>query len=244
MRRCVHSIIHDDAGAYGMDGILDTAVPLANKYNLKLCLAPYCSYLIEGSKRSDKIIGQLKDAIAAGHEIANHSFSHIPEVVDLYDEKNRGITFQNVPWGGKERVYKEVLKSQDVFEKLLNYRPSFFVFPYDYIEDDVIDLLINNGFIGARGGRPSGYNVGNLNCFKLNFAMFDGKKDSLIDFVAGSIKLNAFSIREMHNVSNELNTWGCCSVYDYNQYLSFIKDNEITCKTPSEICTSETKLKQ
>lgn len=115
----------------------DSAIPLIKKYNVPVSLfvntdsvgtAGYMSW------------DEIREVVAAGVEIGNHTASHAYLV-----EIEEGESFQQ--W--QQRIRGDILRAQEAFERELGLRPDIFAYPYGEYSSDVIAVLEELGFIAA-----------------------------------------------------------------------------------------------
>lgn len=83
---------------------------------------------------------QIREVAEQGVEIGNHTASHAYLV-----EKIAGETDDE--W--RQRIYDDILKAQQVFERELGLTPNIFAYPYGEYSAEIIEILKNLGFIAA-----------------------------------------------------------------------------------------------
>lgn len=83
---------------------------------------------------------QIREVAAQGVEIGNHTASHAYLV-----EKGAGETAEQ--W--RRRVYDDIQKAQQAFERELGFAPDIFAYPYGEYSTEIIDILKDLGFIAA-----------------------------------------------------------------------------------------------
>ena len=96
-----------------------------------------------GAPRTGKIsFDQMRDLVARGHAIGNHSQNHL------------NLKVQTAPV-----LYEQIEIAQQRFESILGYRPRTFAYPYGRFNDQVIAQVSQSGFDLAftvhRGARES-----------------------------------------------------------------------------------------
>ena len=83
---------------------------------------------------------EIRQVAEEGVEIGNHTATHAYLV-----EKNKGESFPQ--W--RERVYNDILKAQQAFERELGATPNIFAYPYGEYSAEIIEILKELGFIAA-----------------------------------------------------------------------------------------------
>lgn len=83
---------------------------------------------------------QIREVVAQGVEIGNHTASHAYLV-----EKAAGEADDQ--W--RQRVYDDVFKAQQAFQRELGFTPNIFAFPYGEYSAEIIAVLKDLGFIAA-----------------------------------------------------------------------------------------------
>jgi len=83
---------------------------------------------------------QIREVAAEGVEIGNHTASHAYLV-----EKTAGET--DGQW--RRRVYDDIYKAQQTFERELGFAPNIFAYPYGEYSAEIVDVLKELGFIAA-----------------------------------------------------------------------------------------------
>lgn len=83
---------------------------------------------------------QIREVVAQGVEIGNHTASHAYLV-----EKGTGET--DAQW--RQRVHDDILTAQQAFKRELGFAPNIFAYPYGEYSAEIIDVLKDLGFIAA-----------------------------------------------------------------------------------------------
>lgn len=122
-----YSMIHDDMCGPALAGIHDLAVPALNERGLTAALGPFVDACASASLWS--VVQSAQDD---GHEIANHSYNH-PQV-------------------SVENTATEVAGAKTEFDANLDEPVTFYIFPFDYWNDETLAAVGAAGHIGARAG--------------------------------------------------------------------------------------------
>ena len=122
-----YTMIHDDMCGPELRGIDRIAMPALEMRNLTATMGPFVQVCQEAN-----LWDMVRGAQAKGHEIANHSFTHLNIRMD-----NAG---------------KEVMMAKMVFDMQLMKPVTFYVFPYDDFSAPTVDMVKMAGHIGARAG--------------------------------------------------------------------------------------------
>lgn len=99
---------------------------LLNKYNLK------GTFYISGKDVNDESRKEILE-IANIHEIGAHTFSH-PKLTQI----------------DKAQVQTEIKKGKEVLEQFLGQPVKMFAYPYGLFNDEIKNIVIKVGFLGAR----------------------------------------------------------------------------------------------
>ena len=154
----------------------------------------------------DAAWAQARGMISRGHEIINHSWSHM--CATTVERCGSGPTY------GPEAFAQEYGQSTQGIERNLGVRPTFFIFPYDESTDTARAYLKGLGYLGARAGTKMLLNDDVFDPFLPNFDVNwpEGQKEGQQrgGFVSGLTDAliaqgNGWGIREMHGVDDG---WG------------------------------------
>ena len=154
----------------------------------------------------DAAWAQARGMISRGHEIINHSWSHM--CATTVERRGSGPTY------GPELFAQEYGQSTQGIEQNLGVRPTFFIFPYDESTDTARAYLKGLGYLGARAGTKMLLNDDVFDPFLPNFDVNwpEGQKEGQQrwGFVSGLTDAliaqgNGWGIREMHGVDDG---WG------------------------------------
>ena len=262
-----YSIIHDDYGDVGVDGIWQYADTIAFNRGLRFTFGAISA----SCEVSRTVNGQASPYLYAKnvmmglhfHEIISHSHTHTCAL-------NRGWSpCGTAGWG-------EVVGSADWTMQLYNshnsiltntgHQPRYFIFPYDQFTDAANTELASMGYLGSRTGwhisgahnpfYKYGYEANDENMFlpnangffRTSVQVFDdvnaGQSDGaqtaeLNSVVDAAIANNQWGNRELHNVGAL--GWGHVTVNAYRNHLNYTKakvtSGELWMGTVSELLT-------
>ncbi len=262
-----YSVIHDDYGDAGVDGIWQYADTMYFNRSLKFtfgAITSACeatraikSYNSPYAYAKTVMIGQHH------HEIINHSHTHTCSL-------NRGwspcdVTGWGEDVGSPEWDMQLATSNQSIIDNT-NSTPRFFIYPYDQFTDTANSALAAMGYIGSRTGwhidgaqRPYprwGYETNDLSdfypnkdgFFRTSVQVFDdvdrakndaGQISALNVTVDTAIMYGGWCNRELHNVGNS--GWGAVRVAPYRSHLNYVKSKvnsgDLWVGTVSEILT-------
>ncbi|MEM7160075.1 MAG: polysaccharide deacetylase family protein [Myxococcota bacterium] len=234
-----YSMIHDDMCGPALAGIHELAVPALNERGLPAALGPFIDACDEHS-----LWGEVQAAQAAGHEIANHSYSHA-EVIP-------------------ENAQYEIGDAKAAFDANLDDPVSFFVFPFDFFTADTIAVVGSTGHIGARAGNrddndaftnpplnssaPQADLEIEFDVWPRTFSKYSMYPDNdiLAVHVHEAIEDGAWAVREFHSVSASENPpqdgsegFGPVPISVYEDHLDFLVEGwhsgEVWTGNPSDI---------
>ena len=147
-----------------------------------------------------------RERIGRGHEIINHSWSHMCATTE--ERCGSGPTY------GPELYAQEYGQSTDGIERNVGVRPTFFIFPYDESTDTARAYLKGLGYLGARAGTKMRLNDDVFDPFTPDFDVNwpEGQKTGRQrwGFVSGMTDAlleqgHGWGIREIHGVNDG---WG------------------------------------
>ncbi|MBO7501273.1 MAG: polysaccharide deacetylase family protein [Fibrobacterales bacterium] len=147
-----------------------------------------------------------RERIGRGHEIINHSWSHM--CATTVERCGSGPTY------GPELFEQEFGQSTQGIEQNAGVRPTFFIFPYDESTDTARAYLKGLGYLGARAGEKLKLNGDVFDPFRPNFDVNwpEGQKEGMQQwgFVTGLTDAliaqgHGWGIREIHGVNDG---WG------------------------------------
>ncbi len=265
--KAAYSVIHDDYGDAGVDGIWQYADTMYSNRNLKFTFGAITSscevqrnikgYSSPYDYAKTVMIGQHH------HEIINHSHTHTCAL-------NRGWSpCDNTGWGevvGSPEWNMQLETSTQSIITNTSIAPRFFIYPYDQFTDDANTKLYSLGYIGSRTGWSIdgahtpfyryGYDRNDIDYFpsdangffRTSVKVFNdvdrakndaGQLSTLNLGVDSAIMLGGWCNRELHNVGNS--GWGSVRVTPYRNHLNYVKSKinagDLWVGTVSEVLT-------
>lgn len=262
-----YTIIHDDYGDVGVDGIWQYADTIAFNRGLQFTFGAISSSCevartIKGEASpylyaKNVMIAQHK------HEIINHSHTHTCAV-------NRGWSpCSGTGWGEIENTAAWNTQLHTSHQSILTntgHQPRYYIYPYDQFTDEANSELASMGYLGSRTGwhidgiqspfYKYGYEANDENMFlsdangffRTSVQVFDdvdaGKSvalqtSELNSVVDAAIANNQWGNRELHNVG--FSGWGYVKVDAYRNHLNYVKtkvaSGDLWMGTVSEILT-------
>jgi hypothetical protein len=244
-----YSIIHDDYGDVGVDGIWQYADTIASNRGLKFtfgAISGQCETARNINGESSPY-AYAKNVMMAlhNHEIINHSHSHTCAI-------NRGWSpCSGTGWGeivGGTMWNTELNTSHASIIAGTGFQPRYFIFPYDQFTDAANAELANKGYIGSRTGWHTdgfqssfykyGYEESDENLFKSDangffrtsvqvfddtdqFKSLSGQTAELNQVVDDAIANNEWGNRELHNVGSS--GWGSVQVSAYRDHMDYVQ---------------------
>jgi peptidoglycan/xylan/chitin deacetylase (PgdA/CDA1 family) len=263
--KAAYSIIHDDYGDPGVDGIWQHADTIASNRGVKFtigAISSQCEYPRNINEFSNPY-GYAKEVMMNqhGHEIMSHSHTHSCAV------GNAGWSPCSMPtgqgWGESGNFADEIIGCTESIEDGTGHKPQFYIFPFDRFTNTANDKLKELGYIGSRTGWSSpagesfyrnGYNANDLNTFypdqdgffRSAVQVFDDNDANSSNHgailnaeVDRAISSNQWANRELHNVGNS--GWGHVSIKGYRDHINYLQqkiaNGDLWVGTISEILT-------
>lgn len=224
-----YTIFHDDTCNGGVDNQFDVAEPALTSRNL---VASFGAIAADCEQRD--LWDELQILRDHGHEIANHSFSH-ERLTD-----------------GDVNLDQEIDEAHHLLsQNLTDFTPTFFIFPYDAFNDELLERLSALDYLGARaGGR--GHSPGDFSDpFRIQFDVYgpgysvyvessgtpcaettagedwsetpeDCRAYIMNQYVEDLIASGGYGIRELHSLENE--AWEPIPTAEYEAHLDFLVD--------------------
>jgi hypothetical protein len=233
-----YTMVHDDMCGPELRGIDQMAVPALEMRGLTATLGPFVQICQDGG-----LWNIVKEAQAKGHEIANHSFTHV------------NIRMENAA--------KEVTMAKAIFDGMLPKPVTFFIFPYDDFGAPTVEAVRMAGHIGARAGNRDdndGFDMPPINSrmpdndLTLEFDAWprayskyaSWKEPDILDLhVHYAIEKQGFAVREFHSVTLRDppplagEGFGPVPLRTYEKHLDFLfhawKANKVWTSTASTI---------
>ncbi len=222
-----YTIFHDDTCNGSVDNQLEVAEPALTARGL---VASFGAIAKDCDDRN--LWDELEVLRSHGHEIANHSFTH-----------------ENLTDAGVDLMEQIDEAHALLTEHLTDFVPSFFIFPYDAFNDDLLDRLRGLNYLGARAG-SRGLNAANFSDpFAIRFDVYGPGYSVYVDaegtpcegtsagdnwsdtpqvcrayvmnqYVLDLISEGGYGIRELHSLENE--AWEPIPTAEYEAHLDFL----------------------
>lgn len=245
-----HTLAHDDYCS-NTSGIQRDAIPLLNARGLKASLGVIAN-LCDETEWSN-----LQQDAALGHEIFNHTLTHMGEF-------EAGTVAPIAGWN----METEIKGAHDLVKSKIGIDMSFIGFPSDLTSDTTRNYVKSLGYLGARAAK-NGYDgsVAGLNAvsqeaggvidwgdsispyfIKWDVYLTTGKysmytypygqvNDILIQHAQKAIDAGVWTYRTMHGVNDE--SWESVPLDQYTAYVDFLKtkvdSGDLWVDTPSQI---------
>lgn len=219
-----YTIIHDDLCDWSLNSLFTIAEPELTKRGLRSAFGAIVKVCEERT-----LWRQLQLMRDHGHEIINHSWDH-QDMVEAMPLPTLELELDHST---------EVLDSN-----LKDQKTSFFIFPYDSINDAAVEHLGTLGYLGARAGKkgvnkpdfPDGMRV-MFDVYGGENSIYDGMGDILQIYVDLAISEGGWSVREFHGV-DDTSFWAMATP-DYQAHLDYVKSKvdsgELWVDTPSTV---------
>ncbi|MBN1980702.1 MAG: polysaccharide deacetylase family protein [Chitinivibrionales bacterium] len=231
--KSAYSIMHDDFCESMTNGLVKYAYQEADKYGFHLAYGAIVSSC-EGNSQHWAV---MKDIITRGHEIVSHTYTH--------------------PAGGilnltGEKLNHEILDSKKKLEEMVpGLKVTFFCFPEDLSNTNILNELKKIGYLGARAGdRGVIKSVANFDPLggKTLFDAYHEKESGISVYgscpaclkqhLDAGISSGGWAIRELHGIADQ--SWGVCALNNYQTHLKDVKtavDNgNVWMGAPTEVC--------
>jgi peptidoglycan/xylan/chitin deacetylase (PgdA/CDA1 family) len=232
--KAAYSIIHDDYPY--LDGLPTHYLEL-NKRGLRAGLGVIVGAIEEGDHH---YYDKLQQMVNEGHEVINHSYSHID------------LTKENVDWDREIDHSTRLLREQ-------KFSVSTFVFPFDQYNDAIFQRLKGLDYLGARGGRKDEQRVNSADMvvddplapFRVRFdafyedpdtgkntySVYGAQDDVLEAYLDDAIQKGGWAVRELHGIEDS--SWGSVHLAKYTAHLDYVaakvKSNEVWMDTFSNV---------
>ena len=193
-----YTVILDDAGTW--PSISGFATAELNRRGLTAGLGAIVKSVQDHAATE---IPALTAAAAAGQEIVNHSWTHVPNAFSGCD----GIMVNAC--GGGLGAAKEVNEARTWLQDNLHTTVSFFIYPYDYRNADVAAMVAAN-HIGDRSGwgatgAMQGVNSAQTGDYNLAFELAGAQNMTIADlngYEDRAVASCGCALREMHCVGD------------------------------------------
>jgi hypothetical protein len=199
--KAAYSIIHDDVCDSTTSGIFPNRKELTSRK-----LRAGFGMIVSECEASEYLI--LKELMAAGHEMIDHSYTH-PHI------PNQGTN-----------VTHELVDSTNELVAKLGVPIKFFIFPYDESNDALLGKLQEIGYLGARGGERgvADADVDTRNPyadFRISFEAYEGGGVGALDkYVDDAISSGGWANRELHGIDD--GSWGKVALTAYTAHLDHV----------------------
>ena len=246
-----YSIIHDDYGDVGVDGIWQYADTIAFNRGIKFtfgAIAERCEATRDINGYSNPY-GYAKNVMMAqhGHEIISHSHSHDCAVGAAWSPCDLAPNWGEEP--GSANFLTQLETAHNSISTGTDFDPVYYIFPYDRFTHAANDKLKDMDYIGSRTGWSSpygpdptfyrnGYENADLSSFypdadgffRTAVEVFDDidrqrpgvEQTQLLDSAVDyAIANNLWANRELHNVGSS--GWGSVQVDPYRQHINYLK---------------------
>lgn len=236
--KAAHTIAHDDYCSASTTGIDQYALPILNARGLKASLG-----LIAGSC-TDAQWQTLKERVAQGHELFNHTLTHL----GMLEPGSLA------PISGWDNL-REIVSAQQLVQSKLGYTMHFVAFPSDLATPQAKAFVeAQPEILGVRAakhiydGKAAGLN--DANQLQPYFVKWDGywrdgkwslykpaRGNMLIQHVDAALADGSWSYRTLHGVADS--SWEAAPVDQYTAYADYlaakVKTGELWVAGPSDI---------
>lgn len=262
-----YSVIHDDYGDIGVDGIWQYADTMYFNRSLKFTFGAISSQCeaLRNINGYDSPYEYAKTVMIEQHqhEIINHSHTHtcaLNRGWDPCDITGWGEDIGSIDWNLQLNTSHQSIISNT------NKTPRYYIYPYDQFTDTANGKLHEIGYIGSRTGWHSvgyhetfyrnGYENNDLatfypasnGFFRTAVQVFDdvdrakndaGQLSTLNSTVNSAIANGEWCNRELHNVGSS--GWGAVRTTPYRNHLNYVKSKvnsgDLWVGTVSEVLT-------
>ncbi|HTF96308.1 MAG TPA: cellulase family glycosylhydrolase [Cellvibrio sp.] len=222
--KAAYSMVLDDYCGSWTSGIDDYAIPTLMERGLRAGLGALASECEKNNFQA-----RLKTVAQQGFEIVNHTWTH-PALVPCSSKPDPNQACSDV----RPDLSVEIDKARDFLKQASGAPVDFFVFPYNSVDDVVLNHLKSKGYLGARGG---GYTMNAANFsdpFRLNLLGNQADMNALANQAVAS---GSFALINLHGIADAsyepvpLATW--VSHLDYLKTL--VAKNDLWVDNPTAI---------
>ncbi|HCS63557.1 MAG TPA: hypothetical protein DIW64_05390 [Cellvibrio sp.] len=222
--KAAYSMVLDDYCTSWSSGIDDYAIPTLMERGLRAGLGALASECEKNNFQA-----RLKTVAQQGFEIVNHTWTH-PALVDCATNPNPNQACSTP----RPDLSVEIDKARTFLQQASGAPVNFFVFPFNSVDDVVINHLKSKGYLGARGG---GYTMNAANFtdpYRLNLLGNQADMNALANQAVAS---GSFALINLHGIADAsyepvpLNTW--ISHLDYLKTL--VAKNDLWVDNPTAI---------
>jgi peptidoglycan/xylan/chitin deacetylase (PgdA/CDA1 family) len=219
-----YSIIHDDACEWSSFGLPRHAVPALNERGLTAAFA------VVGSVCEERgLSGWLAGLAGAGHEIANHSWTHTALVAcDAYANRERNCSERRPDYAA------EIDRTRNWLRDAAGVSVESFVFPFDAFDDFAIAYLADNGYLTTRAGGLGFNDPDDIDPLRLAFDEYGpglsiyaemvrgGEVENILDrYVDDAMANGSWAVRGLHGIDDD--SWEPVSSGAYEKHLDYVK---------------------
>lgn len=203
-----YSIILDDYCATWTSGIDQFAIPSLIERDLRVGLGAIGAECERNNYQS-----QLKNAADLGFEIVNHTWTH-PALVQCDSAPNPGQQCADV----RPDFAEEIDKTRLFLEEASGTSVTFFIFPFNSVDNVVLNHLRDQHYLGARGGSYSINPADFSDPFTLNL---QGYQQDLNSYPNQAVASGAFAFRNLHGIADE--SFETVPLAQWHEHLDYIK---------------------
>ncbi|MCS7250079.1 MAG: polysaccharide deacetylase family protein [candidate division WOR-3 bacterium] len=211
------SINFDD----GFYSVYKNSYPILKRYNFKFTLGLIVDYLKHKKIKNENdyrylTIPEIKEMLEnLDIEIASHSLTH-PNLTKLKEEE----------------IEKEVKKSKELLENIFKKEVVTFIYPYGRYDKRVINSLIRNGYLQARGTE---FGEANFLLNKWCLRIKEVRKDTKIEEVLEYIDNNQYIILLFHRIVKNPRYFTDYSIKDFETLIEKLKERNVRIVTLKEM---------
>jgi len=222
--RGAYSMVLDDYCASWVSGIDEHAIPTLLERGLRAGLGALVSECEKNNFQA-----RLKTVAEQGFEIVNHTWSH-PALVACATNPNPNQMCSDV----RPDLSIEIDKARSFLEAATGLPVNFFVFPFNSVDDFVLNHLRAQGYLGARGGTYTTNPANFSDPFKLNLVGNQADMNALAD---QAVSAGSFVFVNLHGIADAsyepvpLNTW----VAHLDHLKTLVDSYDLWVDNPTEI---------
>lgn len=219
-----YSMVFDDYCASWTSGIDDHAIPGLLENGLRAGLGA-----VAGECQANNFQARLRTLAEQGFEIVNHTWSH-PALVACATKPDPNQACSDL----RPDLGLEIDKAREFLRQASGSPVDFFVFPFNSVDEVVINHLRAQGYLGARGGSYT-LNSANFNDpLKLNLLGNQADMNALAD---QAVSNGAFAFINLHGVADA--SYQPVPLATWKSHLAYLKNlvekHELWVDTPTAI---------
>lgn len=202
--------INFDDGFYS---VYKNAYPLLKKYNFPFTLGLIAGYLKDKKIKNENdyrylTVSEIKEMLESlDIEIASHSLTH-RYLTELSDDE----------------IAREIKESKEILERIFGRKIVTFIYPYGKYDKRIINLLIDNGYLQARG---TGFGEVNFFLKKWYLPIKEIRKNSKVEEILKDINNNQYSILLFHRIVKNPKYFTDYSTKDFEILINKLKERNI-----------------